>query len=73
MIKTAVKEILRFEGSNQLGNRITTERFELGGVRLPAGTPVTLCIGAAAPGWHWHGSRARSRFHVSWRGSLCTR
>jgi cytochrome P450 len=47
MIKTAVEEILRFESSNQLGNRITTEPVELGGVGLPAGTPVTLCIGAA--------------------------
>jgi len=47
MIKTAVEEILRFESSNQLGNRMTTERVELGGVTLPAGTPVTLCIGAA--------------------------
>ena len=26
---------------------MTTESFELGGVRLAAGTPVTLCIGAA--------------------------
>jgi cytochrome P450 len=47
LIKTAVEEILRFESSNQLGNRMTTERAELGGVALPAGTPVTLCIGAA--------------------------
>jgi cytochrome P450 len=47
MIKPAVEEILRFESSNQLGNRMTTEPVELGGVRLPAGTPVTLCIGAA--------------------------
>jgi cytochrome P450 len=47
MIKTAVEEILRFESSNQLGNRMTTERVELGGITLPAGTPVTLCIGAA--------------------------
>jgi cytochrome P450 len=47
MIKTAVEEILRFESSNQLGNRITTERVELGGTTLSAGTPVTLCIGAA--------------------------
>src|SRR6266550_8584407 len=47
LIKTAVEEILRFESSNQLGNRMTTERVELGGVALPAGTPVTLCIGAA--------------------------
>ena len=47
LIKTAVEEILRFESSNQLGNRMTTERVELGDVTLKAGTPVTLCIGAA--------------------------
>jgi cytochrome P450 len=47
LIKTAVEEILRFESSNQLGNRMTTEPVELGGITLAAGTPVTLCIGAA--------------------------
>lgn len=47
LIKTTVEEILRFESSNQLGNRMTTEQVELGGVTLAAGTPVTLCIGAA--------------------------
>jgi hypothetical protein len=47
LIKTAIEEILRFESSNQLGNRMTTERVELGGVMLEAGTSVTLCIGAA--------------------------
>jgi cytochrome P450 len=47
LIKTAVEEMLRFESSNQLGNRMTVEPFELGGTALPAGTPVTLCIGAA--------------------------
>ena len=47
LIKTAVEEILRFESSNQLGNRMTTEPVELGGVKLVTGTPVTLCIGAA--------------------------
>ena len=47
LIKTAIEEILRFESSNQLGNRMTTERLELGGVVLAPGTPVTLCIGAA--------------------------
>jgi cytochrome P450 len=47
LIKTAVEEILRFESSNQLGNRMTTERVEFGDVTLKAGTPVTLCIGAA--------------------------
>jgi len=47
LIKTAVEEMLRFESSNQLGNRMTTGPVELGGVTLAAGTPVTLCIGAA--------------------------
>ena len=47
LIRTAVEEILRYESSNQLGNRMTTEPVELGGVKLEAGTSVTLCIGAA--------------------------
>lgn len=47
LIKTAVEEILRYESSNQLGNRMTIEPVELGGVMLEAGTSVTLCIGAA--------------------------
>ena len=47
LIKTAIEEMLRYESSNQLGNRMTTERVELCGVELPPGTPVTLCIGAA--------------------------
>ncbi|MGY8661893.1 cytochrome P450 [Bradyrhizobium sp. UFLA05-109] len=47
LIKTAVEETLRYESSNQLGNRMTTEPVELGGVTLEAGTSITLCIGAA--------------------------
>jgi cytochrome P450 len=47
LIRTAVEEMLRFESSNQLGNRMTVEPVELGGIAMPAGTPVTLCIGAA--------------------------
>jgi cytochrome P450 len=47
LIKTAIEEFLRYESSNQLGNRITTGAAEIGGVQLPANTPVTLCIGAA--------------------------
>jgi len=47
LIRTAVEEMLRFESSNQLGNRMTVEPFELGGIAMPPGTPVTLCIGAA--------------------------
>jgi cytochrome P450 len=47
LIKTAIEEILRFESSNQFGNRMTTERVELGGVTLDRGTSITLGIGAA--------------------------
>jgi cytochrome P450 len=47
LIKTAVEEVLRYESSNQLGNRMTSEPVELSGIALPAGTPLTLCIGAA--------------------------
>jgi cytochrome P450 len=47
LIKTAIEEMLRYESSNQLGNRMTVEPVELGGLRLQAGTPITLCIGAA--------------------------
>jgi hypothetical protein len=43
----AVDEFLRFESSNQLGNRRATQDFELGGQRYKAGTLITLCIGAA--------------------------
>ena len=47
LVPTAVEEFLRFESSNQLGNRISTEASVVGGVTLPAGSRVTLCIGAA--------------------------
>lgn len=47
LIKTTIEEILRFESSNQLGNRVTTEEVEVGGIRLPPQTQLTLCIGAA--------------------------
>jgi len=47
LIKTAVEEVLRYESSNQLGNRVSTEAVEIGGVAMPAGTSLTLCIGAA--------------------------
>jgi cytochrome P450 len=39
--------MLRFESSNQLGNRIAATAFELDGKRLAEGTQITLCIGAA--------------------------
>ncbi len=47
LIKSAIEEMLRFESSNQLGNRITTQAVEIGGVAMPAQTRLTLCIGAA--------------------------
>jgi cytochrome P450 len=43
----AVDEFLRFESSNQLGNRRALHACEVGGVPLEAGALVTLCIGAA--------------------------
>ncbi len=47
LLRTAIEEVLRYESSNQLGNRITTAPAEIGGERLDTGTFVTLCIGAA--------------------------
>ncbi len=47
LIRSGVEEILRFESSNQLGNRVTTRAVEIGGVALPAGTFITIGIGAA--------------------------
>ena len=47
LIKTAVEEFLRYDSPNQLGNRITAHSVDFGGAAMPAGTPITLCIGAA--------------------------
>ena len=47
LIKTTVEEVLRYESSNQLGNRITSEAVELSGIHMPAQTQITMCIGAA--------------------------
>ncbi|MCP9625907.1 cytochrome P450 [Rhodopseudomonas palustris] len=47
LTRTAVEEILRYESSNQLGNRITTAETTIGGLAMPANTSLTLCIGAA--------------------------
>ena len=47
LIRTAVEEFLRFESSNQLGNRTAAVDVELAGVSIPAGATLTLCIGAA--------------------------
>jgi len=47
LLATAVEELLRFESPLQLNNRITTGEIEIGGRRFPAGTFVTLGVGAA--------------------------
>jgi cytochrome P450 len=47
LIKTAIEEFLRYESSNQLGNRSAAIDTEIGGVAIPKGTLITLCIGAA--------------------------
>jgi len=47
LINSAVEEVLRYESSNQLGNRGVTAACEIGGVAVEPGTLVTLCIGAA--------------------------
>jgi cytochrome P450 len=47
LIKPAVEEMLRFESSNQLGNRRTTRAVRLGGVDMPSGMLITIGIGAA--------------------------
>jgi cytochrome P450 len=47
LIGSAVEEFLRFESSNQLGNRLVVERVVCRDVVLEPGTYLTLCIGAA--------------------------
>ena len=46
-IGTAVEEFLRMESSNQLGNRRAAKDTVLGGVAVPSGSYVHICIGAA--------------------------
>jgi hypothetical protein len=47
LIATAVEELLRFESPLQLNNRVTTAAMEIGGRSFPAGTFLTLGVGAA--------------------------
>jgi cytochrome P450 len=46
-LTTSVDEFLRFEPSNQLGNRRALRACHIGGTDLPAGSLITLCIAAA--------------------------
>lgn len=47
VLALAVDECLRFESSNQLGNRRALATAQIGGITVAAGDLVTLCIGAA--------------------------
>jgi cytochrome P450 len=47
LLPTAVEELLRFESPLQLNNRLTTAPLVFSGHELPAGSFITLCIGAA--------------------------
>jgi cytochrome P450 len=47
LMKTAVEEVLRFESSNQLGNRRVVADTVLGGVAMKEGDLITICIGGA--------------------------
>ena len=43
----AIDEFLRFESSNQLSNRRAVKACNVGGIDMPEGALITLCIGAA--------------------------
>jgi cytochrome P450 len=47
LINSAIEEMLRFDGPIQLNNRRLTAPVALGGRTLPAGTSITIGIGAA--------------------------
>ena len=47
LLPTAVEELLRFESPLQLNNRQLTAPVVIGGAERPAGTLITLAIGAA--------------------------
>jgi len=47
LVASAVEEILRYESSNQLGNRRAVVDCSIGAVPISAGTYLHLCIGAA--------------------------
>jgi len=47
LLVPAVDEFLRFESSNQFSNRRALADTNIGGVDLPSGSLLTLCIGAA--------------------------
>ena len=49
LMKSAVEEVLRFESSNQLGNRRVVANTVLGGVAMKEGDLITIGIGGCQP------------------------
>ena len=47
LVTSAVEEVLRLQSPNQFGNRETAVPVTVGGVEIPAGRILHLCIGAA--------------------------
>ncbi len=47
LMDAAIEEFLRYDAPVQLGNRLAQVDVTLGGVDIPAGSTLTLCIGAA--------------------------
>jgi cytochrome P450 len=47
LIRPAIDEMLRYDSPVQLGNRMTMQDCEIGGVSVARGTSINLCIGAA--------------------------
>jgi cytochrome P450 len=47
LIGSAIEEVLRYESSNQLGNRRAVEAVDFDGLQIEEGGLITLCIGAA--------------------------
>lgn len=47
LLPAFIEEMLRYEPPAQAAPRVTTEEVELGGVRLPKGTPVLVMLGSA--------------------------
>jgi cytochrome P450 len=47
LLKPAIEESLRWEATDPMFSRWTTEDTELGGVAMPRGSVVHLCLGAA--------------------------
>ncbi len=47
LLNSTIEESLRYLSPNQFGNRETTQAVTIGGVDIPRGTNLHLCIGAA--------------------------